>query len=71
MPYIELYLKIISQKQENNKFLKNVKKYWYEKPSSLLRLTIIKILEEKKLNDLKSIKFLIDKNYRLKGSAVQ
>ena len=63
VPYIELYLKIISQKQENNKFLKNVKKYWYEKPSSLLRLTIIKILEEKKLNDLKSIKFLIDKNF--------
>ncbi len=61
-PYIKLHLEIIVILNDKKNLKKLIKKYWSLNPSSLLRSTITKILNENDLTDIKFVNEIIKNN---------
>ncbi len=61
-PYIKLYLEILFINNDISQAKKIIKKYWFEKPSLLLRNIITKLIKEYNLDELQFIKSIVDKN---------
>ncbi len=61
-PFIKLYLELISKSGNLSLLKKNIRKYWYSKPTSTLRSIISRIIINNNLSDLSFINQVIKNN---------
>tara|TARA_B100000575_G_C23120012_1_gene647994 strand:- start:769 stop:2013 length:1245 start_codon:yes stop_codon:yes gene_type:complete len=63
VPYIKIYLEILKKHNNLSLLKRNIKKFWYITPNSMLRKILVQVIVDSKLDSLEFIYQVIKNNY--------